>query len=368
MPTLLSSVSFREIPNWENDDHLAAFESFLPSAKRMVETPYKTRGLGVDGLALAHVSKAAVELSKKKVTASIARSFFETAFEPNGFKNETGFLTGYFEPVVSASKVCSSEYPEPLFMRPPDLLDVTDGNRPIEMDASFRYGRKTELGIEEYYNRQEISTGALSGQGLELVYLKSKTDAFFIHVQGSAKLELEDGSLMRVTYAAKSGHPYSSIAKVLCSQLNIPPAEMTADRLKDWMNANSEELDELLFHNQSFIFFEEVVGTEPSDGPIAAAKTPLISGRSMAVDRTLHTFGSPIWLMTKKPLPDDTEPLSRLMVAQDTGSAIVGPCRGDIFVGSGDAAGFIAGRVRHESEMIVFVPKPNFKLSDMRVL
>ncbi len=362
MSDKLIPLGYHDIPNWKNDDHISAFKSFLVSARRMVEKPYKTRALGISGNALATVGKAAIECSKTSMTPNKARTFFELAFQPHKIDDAEGFLTGYFEPVVTASKIRSEKFSEPLYLRPDDLVDVNDANRPRQMDASYRYGLKTNDGIKQYFDREMISTGALSGRGLELVFLEDKVDAFFIHVQGSAKLNLDKGDIMRVTYAAKSGHPYSSIAKKLCIQLQIPPAEMTADRLKKWMLDNPNDLDELLFHNKSFIFFEEVLGTDLETGPIAAAKTPLIPERSLAVDRTLHTFGTPIWLTTQKPLPQEIEPLSRLMIAHDTGSAIVGPARGDIFIGSGDEAGLKAGRVRHAAEMIVFLPVENFNL------
>lgn len=360
MSAQLIPIGYQDIPNWENDDHLCAFESFLISAHRMVEKPYKTRGLGISGIALAGIGKAALACSSAPMTSGQARAFFEAAFQPHKMNDADGFLTGYFEPVVAASKIRSADFSEPLYLRPDDLIDVTDSNRSTEMDRSYRYARQTNEGIEPYFDRKAISTGALTDRGLELVYLRNKVDAFFIHVQGSAKLNLVNGDTMRVTYAAKSGHPYSSIAKKLCAQLQVPPGEMTADRLKQWMSENPDDLDELLFHNQSFIFFEEVLGSNPDAGPIAAAKTPLIADRSLAVDRELHTFGTPIWLTTQEPLPDESKPLARLMISHDTGSAIVGAARGDIFIGSGDDAGFKAGRVRHGAEMIVLVPVENF--------
>jgi membrane-bound lytic murein transglycosylase A len=365
MSAQLVPIGYQDIPNWKNDDHLAAFESFIVSAQRMVIKPYKTRALGVSGAALAAIGKVALEVSQSPMSVDDARSFFETNFQPHKVQGEAGFLTGFFEPVVSASKTRTPQFSEPLYLRPPDLVDVTDKNRPLELDKSFRYGKITENGIEEYFDRKAISTGALAGRGLELVYLKNKVDAFFIHVQGAAKLILQEGGVMRVTYAAKSGHPYSSIAKKLCAQLNVPAADMTADRLKEWMLENPDNLDDLLFHNRSFIFFEEVQAKNEDTGPIAAAKTPLIPNRSLAVDRTLHTFGTPIWLTTTEPLPEETHPLARLMVAHDTGSAIVGPARGDIFTGSGDKAGLKAGRVRHDANMVVFMPRENFDLSSL---
>jgi len=355
----LVPTSFQALDGWGADDHRAAFDAFLVSARRMLDKPYKTRALGIESAALLNTARAAFHMGQ--VGTSQARVFFEDNFVPHRFKDtavETaGFLTGYFEPLVPASRHKTPRFTVPLYRRPPDLVDVGAHNRPAGMASSFRYARKTPQGLEEYFDRAAIQSGALNAKGLELVWLENKVEAFFIHVQGSAKLSLDDGSFMRVTYAAKSGHPYTSVGKVLSNKTGIPPARMTADRLAGWMYANPAEIDALLAHNRSFIFFHEVTGLDPDAGPLAAAKVPLVAGRSLAVDRTLHTFGTPIWVATKEALPGDSKPLARLMIAHDTGSAIVGPARGDVFVGTGEEAGMIAGKVRHRASMIVLVPK-----------
>ena len=355
--SILKPLEFDGLPHWRLDDHKAAFDAFLVGAVRMVEQPYKTRALGVDGDALQRVAKKA--LAENASDASSARVFFEQNFVPHQVEtneNQTGFLTGFFEPLVAASRTKTDRFQHPLYCRPPDLIDLDDTNRPDGMDPYFRFGRLGKQGIEPYHDRASIQSGAMEGEGLELVWLKNKVDAFFIHVQGAAKLELEDGSLMRVTYAAKSGHPYTSAAKILCAEQGVAPETMTADHLADWMHAHPERVDDLLAHNQSYIFFKAVEGQSPDQGPIAAAKVPLVAGRSMAVDRSLHTFGTPIWLTTPEPLPESERPLARLMMAHDTGSAIVGAGRGDIFTGTGRDAGHVAGRVRHAAQLTVLVP------------
>ena len=359
----LKPARFEELVGWADDDHCAAFAAFLPGARRMADTPYKTRRLEVNATALQRV--AVIALGLDNPTQDEARSFFEQHFTPNHVElgdGDAGFVTGFFEPLVEASLHKTERFSVPLYRRPPELIDLDDVNRPPSMSAAFRFGRHVANGVEEYFDRPAIQAGALEGRDLELVWLENKVDAFFIHVQGSAKLALPNGNLMRTTYAAKSGHAYTSVAKVLCQQTGIPPEKMTADRLSDWMHANTDLLDELLAHNRSYIFFKEIEGLDPNDGPVAAAKVPLIAGRSLAVDRTLHTFGVPIWLTTDDALPGDVEPLARLMIAHDTGSAIVGPARGDIFTGTGDAAGLIAGRIRHGAKMTIFVPNPDLSL------
>ncbi len=355
-------LGFDEIACWQDDDHLAAFQAFLPGARRLLDQPYKARASAINIKNLNSCAQDALGIAT--IDETTARAFFERRFQPfeicpNEFADQSypGFVTGYFEPEVMASQEQSDEFPIPLLKRPPDLIDINDGNRPANMDASFRYGQISSGIISEYSDRSAIMTGVLDDQNLELVWLKNKVDAFFIHVQGSAKLRFENGAVMRVTYAAKTGHPYTSLAKLLCKRLEIEPANMTADRLASWMHSNPDKLDELLARNRSYIFFKEQTGLNPQDGPVGAAKIPLIAGRSLAVDRTIHTFGIPIWVSTKSPLPGDASTFNRLMMAHDTGSAIIGPARGDIYVGSGDEAGIKAGKIRHSVQMVMLVPK-----------
>ena len=354
--------SFDEITGWTLDDHAAALEAFLPSARKVIENTYKTRATGVDIARFQAVARRALELNNH--SNQQAREFFEDNFLPveivkNGSVSKAfdGFVTGFFEPEIEASDKKSDEFPVPLLRRPANLIDIDDGNRPSGMDSSFRYGLLKDNLITVHPDRDAINRGILDGQGLELFWLRNKVNAFFVHVQGSARLKLEDGSVRRVTYAAKSGHPYTSLAKILIASLGVTPESMTADRLAEWMHNNPDQLDDLLAQNRSYIFFREEVGLDLSLGPIAAAKVPLISGRSLAVDRTIHTFGLPFWVSTKSPLPDDNIPFNRLMMAHDTGSAIVGPARGDLYMGTGKEAGLKAGRIRHSANMIMLMPK-----------
>ncbi|EFL89728.1 murein transglycosylase A [Ahrensia sp. R2A130] len=352
----LRCLEFDALDGWAADDHLAAFETFCRSARRMVEKPPTTRKLGADGAALAAVG--ALALAAEVESSEQARQFFEHYFTPHHIEGE-GLLTGFFEPVVEASLTPSAEFAHPLYTRPDWLVDVDDANRPESWSPDIRYGRLTADGLVEAPDRAAVMDGALDGQGLEMVWLRDPVDAFFINVQGAARLAMSDGTTRRITYAAKSGHAYTSIAKLLCARDGIDPATMTADKLADWMRTNPEDAKTLLRQNRSFIFFafSDDNTTDPSLGQIAAAKVQLTPRRSMAVDRLLHTFHTPVFINSTEPLPGDTSPLARLMVAQDTGSAITGAVRGDIFTGSGDAAGLIAGRVRHPLAMTVLMPK-----------
>lgn len=348
---LSAPLNWAEISNWANDDHRAAFDAFCISAKRMLDKSYKTRALNIDAALLVDVARNALQGGE----VLPPKRFFETRFQPRRVLAD-GFLTGYFEPELKASLTQSEEYPIPLLRQPSELVEVETHNRPKIWNDEVRFARQTKGDLEEFFDRGEIQSGALADRGLELVWLQNKVDAFFVHVQGSARLLLDDGAMMRVTYAAKSGHVYSSLGKILCQELNLSLSEMTADRLRQWMFDHPDELDAFLAQNRSYIFFKQVMNLLPDDGPIAAAKVPLIAGRSLAVDRTMHTFGTPVWIDLSEPLPEIKSP--RLMTAHDTGSAITGPARGDIFVGTGEQAGLIAGKIQHNVKMVVFDPLP----------
>ena len=334
-------IEFGALSGWDEDDHLTAFDAFCRSASQMLKRPYSPRGSLVELESLLECAKRA--LAKDTSTQADAKSFFEDNFAPHvlGAINQfNGFLTGYFEPELPASRTQSAKYSIPLYRPPPDLLDRADNVRPLHLD------------------RGAIQSGVLTGLGLELVWLKDKTDAYFVHVQGSARLVLEDEQVMRIAFAAKSGHAYTSLGKVLCDRLNIAPADMTADRLVVWMRQHPDEIDDLMALNRSYIFFQEASHLDTDDGPVGAAEIPLVAGRSLAVDQTLHPYGAPVWLSTPNPiLPDDTR-TNRLMIAHDTGSAIIGQQCGDIYIGSGQAAGLIAGRIQSPARLVILVPTP----------
>jgi len=353
-PEFLAPIAFSDIAGWRDDDHAAAFAAFLISAQKMIDALPKTRALGIDGEALRVAANSALEIAASD--RDTARKFFERHFVPHRIK-ASGFVTGYFEPEVEASRTRSARFSVPLYRRPPDLVDVDEKNRPPDMDADIRFARRTPRGIELYPDRAAIEAGALEGQGLEIAYVESFVDAFFIHVQGSARLRLQEGGTLRIAFAAKSGHAYASIGKLAVERKLLPLEKADKDGLEAWLKANPESGRALMHENRSFIFFRETALAE-SDGPLGAAGVPLAALRSLAIDRTLHTFHTPIWVEAAElAMPDSAAPFRRLMIAQDTGSAIVGPARGDIFFGSGAAAGSAAGKVRHKAAMIALVPR-----------
>jgi membrane-bound lytic murein transglycosylase A len=212
--------------------------------------------------------------------------------------------------------------------------------------------------------RAAIEDGALGARAKPIVYLREPGEAFIIHVQGSARIRLPDGSVMRVAYAGRNGHPYTSIGKLLVQRGEMDLETMTLERLMGWLRDNPAPAKAIMRQNRSYIFFREATELAFAEGPIGGAGIPLSPGRSLAVDRTLWSYGLPIWLDGTLPHSlERTEPLRRLMVAQDTGSAILGPARGDFFAGSGKEAGTQAGLMRHKVSFVVLRPKfqPEFQ-------
>lgn len=345
----LEPSSFAALPGWERAGHSAALAALALQAEAWGERAPKTRALGIDGTALAAAARAARALGS--VDDDRARRFFETRFRPHRVRPRGAepFLTGYFEPELVGARRPSQRFRVPLLARPDDLVDVDAANRPAGLDPSYAFARRTDAGLVPYFDRGEIETGALAGRGLELVFLEDPVDAFFVHVQGSVRVRLVEGGVARFAYAAKAGHPYTSIAKELIARGVATAEAMTADVLRAWLKDHPDEAPALMRRNRSYVFFAEQVGLDPDLGAVAAAGAQLTPGVSLAADRTLHTFGTPIFVDADLPLGVDgrVEPFRRLMIAQDTGSAILGAARGDVFVGLGPEAGRRAGLVRH---------------------
>jgi membrane-bound lytic murein transglycosylase A len=352
-------ASFADLPGWIADDQSGAFDAFRRSATHALSKPYRSGSLGVDSSSFAEAYEAA--RAAKSLTQAEAKAFFEVHFVPARIVPEdavAGLVTGFYEPEVEASPVRTERFCVPLLSRPADLVDIDDENRPDGMDPYLAFARQTEAGLVEYFDRAEIEQGsALAGQDLEIAWLESKVDAFFIQVQGAARLHMADGSLRRVTYAAKSGQRFSGPGKVLADLGEIPLSQVTMQSIRAWFARNPGRVDEILRQNRSYIFFREAPVDDPALGPIAAAKVPLTPGRSMAVDRLLHTFGTPFFIDAPSLAAFGGQPFRRLLIAQDTGSAIVGAARGDLFAGSGYEAGEIAGVVRNQADFFALIPR-----------
>lgn len=354
------AADFTDLPGWDRADFPTAFAAFRRNAITATERRYRTGAIGVAPAELEAAWSEARSLPASQ-PPSIARAFFERHFRPAFVlprDRKRGFVTGYYEPIVEASPIRTDRYRVPILARPDDLIEVDEANRPQDMDAAVMFGRRSDSGqVVAYWDRSEIERGALDGRGLEIAWLESRVDAYFIHVQGAARLVFPDGRTIRVTYAAKSGHPFTGAGHVLIECGELRREDVTMRAIRDWLARNPKRIDETLWRNRSYIFFREAPVDDAAAGPVAAAKVPLTAGCSIAVDRTLHTFSTPFFISAPTLTAIGGHPFSGLMIAQDTGSAIVGPARADLFIGSGDAAGQIAGGIRHDADFFVLLPR-----------
>ncbi|GAA0784550.1 transglycosylase [Roseibium denhamense] len=355
--TSRTGTSFASLEGWNKDAHHHALSAFM----RFCERPKSlTKAWEASNLAAADVRRLCKIASDVDVNGpGKAQQFFETYFIPSRV-DARGFVTGYYEPEVAASRTRSDTFSHPLYRKPPGLEAVTRSNRPKGWPGDISHGRRLNGKLTELPDRAAIMEGALDGENLELVWLADPVDAFFIHIQGSARLRLNDGGVMRVGYAGKTGHPYTGIGRLLVERGLGTPEDFTMSGLRQWLADNPHERDPLFMENRSFIFFREVTDTRPELGPVGGASLPLVAGRSLAVDTRFLSYGSLVYVTAAFSDPDrPSASFQRLMTADDTGSAIKGHARGDIFIGSGDRAGEIAGDIRHEAAFTILLPNPD---------
>jgi membrane-bound lytic murein transglycosylase A len=351
-------MPFGDLPYWVDDDHAAAFAAFLVSSRRLLERARD--GLKPDSPeTLLQVARIAVDGAGHIQSADEARTFFETYFVPHRVVHSApqGLLTGYYEPVIPGSRAPTERFTVPVLRRPADLVNlVADSERGAKADA-LTHARRTATGTEPYATREDIEEGALAGQGLELVWLEDPVDAFFLHVQGSGIIAFDDGSQARITYHGKNGHPYTSVGRYLIDQGLFPADQMSLDALKDWLKADRARGIAAMRQNRSYVFFRELTG-EAAQSALGAMEIPLSDDRSLAVDTGFHALGTPVYVMSPALTHAGChDGFYRLMVAQDVGSAIRGPERGDIYFGTGDQAGSRAGATKHPGNFLVLLPK-----------
>jgi len=354
----LEPATFAQLPGWRDDDHLAAFKAFLKSCDKLIAKGAGNRSGKGRKAALIEVCKAAKEVEKP--TRVSAKVFFEARFTPHRVihADTHGLLTGYFEPVLNGSREPHGNFRVPIYKRPPDLVNVVEETQRAAKSDGLTHLRKTKTGTEPFFTRAEIEQGALKGKGLELLYLDDAVDAFFLHVQGSGRINMTDGSVVRINYDGKNGYPYTSIGRYLTAKGLFPADKMSMQAMGRWLRADPERARQVMWQNASFIFFRELKGHD-ADGPLGALGIPLTSGRSLAVDTAYHELGLPVYVAAPK-LTHATAKggFRRLMIAQDVGSAIKGPERGDIYFGSGERAGRLAGTTKHPGNFYVLLPAP----------
>lgn len=345
----LEAVRWPDVPGWLEDDPGAAWEAFLRSCTRL-----KAQMAWRDSCALAEQLPAGVS----------ARSFFETHFLPyrvaNADGSVLGLATGYYEPLLRGSRRKEGPYRYPLYAVPEDLLIVDLAEINPELKHLRLRGRLDGRRVVPYFARAEIERGLPALAGRELLWVDDPVDLFFLQVQGSGRVRLATGELVRVGYADQNGQPYRSIGRYLVEQGELKLEQASMQGIKAWGAANPAKLDALLNQNPSYVFFRELPRTQrdqdaPGAGPVGALGVALTPGRSIAVDPRHVPLGAPVFLATT--WPNSAQPLERLVLAQDTGGAIRGAVRADYFWGFGDEAGAQAGRMRQGARMWVLLPR-----------
>jgi membrane-bound lytic murein transglycosylase A len=355
----LEPTKWSELAGWRADDHLAAFTAYQTSCQSFRKSQLIDKR-GPLYRALWNLCRSASGM--RPPDRDTARAFFEENFQPVRIARlgeVDGLLTGYFEPVVRGSRFPSPEFHVPVYRRPPDLIaagrklgSVAFPNKGVRIG---RLNNKNEL--VPYYDRAAIEAGALDGQKLEICWLKDPFDLLAIQIEGSGRVILEDGTPLRINYDSHNGYPFTSLSRALVERNLISREDLSTKRIREWMAAHPEDSSTIHAANRSYVFFR-ITGLTNEGEPIGAQGVPLIPGRSIAVDR-LHEYGTPFFIEASLPIDNakPPSPFRRLMIAQDTGSAIVGPARADLYWGAGDEAARIAARIHHPARFVMLLPR-----------
>ena len=339
----IKETTFDKLPGWTVDDLRPAFLAFKRSCQAFKKQERgKRMGLSMS-LGIWHdVCEIADTVSYKNHQS--VRAFFEKNFTPykchDHKKNDTGLYTGYYESELSGSLTPSDQYHYPLYKRPPDLIQ-----------KNTQYGRSQGGSFSPHLDRASIEEGALAGKNLELIWVDSPMDAFFLHIQGSGRVRLNDGKHIRVGYDGANGHPYTAIGKILIDRREIEKKDMSMQAIRSWIEKNPQEGKKLMRENASYVFLRILEG----EGAIGAQGIPVSPGRSLAVDKRYVPYGIPVWLDITH--PENKVHIQRLVIAQDTGGAIKGPLRGDVFWGFGALAAQVAGQMKEKGRAYLLLPK-----------
>ncbi|MEQ8824101.1 MAG: murein transglycosylase A [Filomicrobium sp.] len=350
-----AQVTFPSLTGWEDDDHLAALKALHDSAPALEKSHDPFAKQLADLIGRSDFSSI--------TNAAAARNFFEQNFTPHRIVTDekSGLLTGYYEPEIKASYDPEPGFKVPVLARPDDLINLME-----EADRGAKAGQMTHARqlpggeIEPYPTRREIEEGALADRGLELMYVADPVDLFFMQVQGSGLARMTDGTAVRLIYAGKNGHNYTSIGRYLIDSGQFPSEDMTLQALIAWLKADPERARPVMWKNDSYIFFR-VLGPEDQTRTLGTNDIPLTPLRSLAVDTAYYPLGLPIFISVpelKHAVENGETGFHRLMVAHDVGSAIRGPERGDLYYGSGIAAGEKAGPTKHACNFFALLPNP----------
>lgn len=342
----LQPANWQDLPGWKDDDVRAAWPVFLQSCRGLAGKPH--------GPAWKRVCDMARNLDSSRVAG--VRRFFEDNFQPYAVVaadgNAAGLITGYYEPLLKGSRHRSKAYPTPVLGVPDDMLTIDLGEVYPDLKSLRLRGRLVGNKVVPYYSRGEIVAREDSLPARTLLWVEDPVEYFFLQVQGSGRVRLPDGSLVRLAYADQNGHPYQSIGRLLVDRGELKLEEASMQGIQAWGRANPGRLNDVLNANPSYVFFREAPNS--NDGPSGSLGVPLTAERSMAVDPRTIPMGAPVFLATTR--PNSAQPLNRLMFAQDTGGAIKGAVRADFFWGFGKEAGEQAGRMRQPGRLWVLLP------------
>lgn len=358
----LAAVTFRDLPGWAEDDPSPALSAFRLSCGRLQRgDPLRAMG-GSGGYAgkVADWLPACAVAARTPGTEAAARAFFEAEFLPFQATDRgkpEGLFTGYYEPLLAGAREAGGLFRHPLLARPADLVSVDLGAFDPELQGRRIAGRVEDGKLLPYPDRAAIEAGALAGQGLELFWVDDPVARFFLEIQGSGQIRLPGGETVRVGYADQNGQPYRAIGRDLIEIGALPKERVSMQTIRDWLAAHPDQAPGIMARNRSFVFFRELPAQAQAAGPLGAQNVPLTPGRSLAVDRKFLPLGAPVWLDASAPYPEGEAPLRRLLVTQDTGGAIRGPVRGDVFWGAGPAAEHLAGHMKHPGLLFVLLPR-----------
>ena len=343
-PGIGSPVDWSSLDSWETDKHAEAWTGFLNSCEKLRGESWRE----VCDLAWA----------SGNLDDAGARAFFESHFELRPVfadDGETqGLITGYYEPLLRGSWQQSEEFPYPLYGVPEDLLVVDLATLYPRLNGMRLRGKLVGNRILPYHDRAQLDADPELIRGAEILWVDSAIDLFFLHVQGSGLVQLDDGSIVALGYAEQNGHPYQSIGRVLIEMGELQKEEVTLFTIRDWLKANPDRRQQVLSRNPSYVFF--ALRDAGADGPTGSLNVALTPGRSIAVDRKVIPLGAPVWLQTTLP-DEEATPMNRLMLAQDTGGAIKGHVRADVFWGRGAEAERKAGLMKQQGALFVLLPR-----------
>ena len=350
---VLEKADFAGLPGWSVDDPAAALPALLKSCQAIIVLP-ADRKLGLDLVPADWTAPCAAAAALQAGDPAAARGFFQQYFVPFRATNhgeDQGLFTGYYEAELHGARAPDARFATPLYRRPPDLVQVDLGQFRPNLKGERIAGKVVSGHLMPYPSRSEIEGGAFAGKGLELLWVDSPIDAFFLEIQGSGRVILPDGGTVRLGYDGENGQPYVAIGRVLAER-GVNKDDITMPFLRSWIAEHGAEGTALMDANPAYVFFKELQG----EGPMGAEGVALTAGRSAAVDRSFLTLGLPLWVDTSDPV-ESSGRLQRLFVAQDTGGAIRGPLRADLFFGYGTEAANHAGLMKGHGALWLLLPQ-----------